>query len=140
MAEKYLVGIIKVPLSAFTFQPDVGREESRTIVKRLSNVFRRTRCRSQKWENHVKGLIDRDTFAAVLARLNCTEDQFRSTIHRREFPRVRLDGRILCLDGRHRLAAAKRAFGKGVWWPVKLYHAPPGMFHPLTPPHPNTGA
>ena len=79
MAEKYLVGIIKVPLSAFTFQPGVGREESHTIVKRLSNVFRRTRCRSQQWENHVKGLIDRDTFAAVLARLNCTEDQFRST-------------------------------------------------------------
>lgn len=95
MAEQYLVGIIKVPLSAFTYQPGVGREESRTIVKKLSNVFRQTRCRSRQWENHVKGLIDGDTLAAVLARLDCTEEQLRVTIYGGNYPRVRLHGQIL---------------------------------------------
>lgn len=134
MTEKHLVGIIRVPLSAFTYRPGIGREESRAITKRLANVFRKTPCQSHQWENHVKGLIDRPTLEAILATLHCTTEQLRATIPRREFPRVRLNGQILCLDGRHRLAAAKRAFGKGVWWPVKLYYAAPGRLK--TPPPP----
>ncbi|KAH8156302.1 hypothetical protein CIB48_g11946 [Xylaria polymorpha] len=52
------------------------------------------------------------------------EENFRSTVQTGKYPRVRLRKRIVCLDGRQRIAAARGKFGKRFWWPVKLYRDP----------------
>jgi hypothetical protein len=50
------------------------------------------------------------------------EAEFRRTVQTRRYPRIRdLRKSILCVDGRQRLAAARREFGKKSWWTAKLY-------------------
>ncbi|KAI3326657.1 hypothetical protein HD806DRAFT_532293 [Xylariaceae sp. AK1471] len=134
MTNQSLVGIIKVPLCAFTYEPEQGRAESPAIVKRLSDLFRKTRCRPSLWENHVKGRITSQTLEGILATLNFTQEQLHSTIYQGDYPLVHLKKEIICLDGRHRLAAARKVFGDKVWWPVKLYSTPlgPSSFHQTT--------
>lgn len=124
MAEEDIVGIIQVQLNAFTYQPKKGREEDPAIVKHLSDIFEREGCRPNLWGHHVKGEIDAATYSKLLTACGLSEDELRSTVKTGKHPRVRLRKRIVCLDGRQRIAAARAKFGKKFWWPVKLYRDP----------------
>ncbi len=124
MADKDIVGIIQVPLNAYTYQPDKGRDEDPAIVKHLSDIFEQEGCDPNLWEHHIKGEIDAATYSKLLTALGLSEDNFRSTLQTGRYPRVRLRKRIICLDGRQRIAAARGKFGKKFWWPVKLYRDP----------------
>ena len=41
MADEDIVGIIQVPLNAYTYQPGKGRDEDPAIVKHLSDIFKK---------------------------------------------------------------------------------------------------
>ncbi|KAF3768216.1 hypothetical protein M406DRAFT_75517 [Cryphonectria parasitica EP155] len=124
MIDQYLVGIIQVPLSSIRTEREVGRDEDQKIIKRLSTVFRRTPCRPQKWENHVKGLVDEKTLRSIQSTLGLTYDKLGATVRSGKYPKAHIRDRILCLDGKQRVAAARRIFGKDSWWTVKLYFVP----------------
>ncbi|KAI3339064.1 hypothetical protein F4824DRAFT_70186 [Ustulina deusta] len=124
MADEDIVGIIQVPLNAYTYQPGKGRDEDPAIVKHLSDIFKKEGCKPNLWEHHIKGEIDAATYGRLLIALGLSEDNFRSTVQTGKYPRVRLRKRIVCLDGRQRIAAARGKFGKRFWWPVKLYRDP----------------
>lgn len=126
MAEKYLVGIIQVPLDAFTTEVGVGREEDPRIIKKLSTLFRRTTCRPGRWENHVIGLIDDQTLANIMSVLGMSQSKFRDTVRWATYPKAYLQSCILCLDGKQRIAAARKVFGKMSWWTVRLYYVSEG--------------
>ncbi|KAI8626618.1 hypothetical protein F5Y19DRAFT_446352 [Xylariaceae sp. FL1651] len=124
MADEDIVGIIRVPLNAYTYQPGKGRDEDPEIVKHLSDIFKKEGCKPDLWEHHIKGEIDVATYSRLLIALGLSEDSFRSTVQTGKYPRVRLRKRIICLDGRQRIAAARGKFGTRFWWPVKLYRDP----------------
>ncbi|KAI1464283.1 uncharacterized protein F4812DRAFT_205785 [Daldinia caldariorum] len=121
MAEENIVGIIQVPLNAYTYQPGKGRDEDPAIVKHLSDIFKREGCKPDLWEHHIKGEIDATTYNRLLIALGLPEEKLRATVQTGQYPRVRLRKRIVCLDGRQRIAAARGEFGRRFWWPVKLY-------------------
>ncbi|KAK4107446.1 hypothetical protein N656DRAFT_802634 [Canariomyces notabilis] len=123
MADERIVGIIRVPLNAFTYQPGRGRGQDAAAVRRLSRLFGKD-CRPDKWEHHIKGEINAATYNRVLLALGISEAELRSTIQTGKYPLVPLRRCILCLDGRQRTAAARRRFGKNFYWPVKLYRNP----------------
>ncbi|KAI1207658.1 uncharacterized protein F4807DRAFT_469168 [Annulohypoxylon truncatum] len=121
MVDAEILGVVWVPLNAYTYQPDKGRDEDPVIVNHLSDIFGREGCKPELWEHHIKGEIDAATYSRLLIALGISEAQFRSTAGTGRYPRVRLRKRIVCLDGRQRIAAARGKFGKRFWWPVKLY-------------------
>lgn len=124
MADEDIIGIIRVPLNAYTYQPEKGRDKDPAIVKHLSGIFRKEGCKPDLWEHHIKGEVDAATYSSLLTSLGLSEDKLRSTAHTGNYPRVRLRKRIVCLDGRQRIAAARGRFGKDFWWPVKLFRNP----------------
>ncbi|KAI2604647.1 hypothetical protein GGR54DRAFT_448584 [Hypoxylon sp. NC1633] len=122
MSDKDIIGIIQVQLDAFTFQPNVGREKDKAIVKRLVSRFGTAPCEPEEWDHHVKGYVGPETYNKILSALGMSEDEFRRIVQARRYPRLRgLRRSILCLDGRQRLAAAREKFGNKFWWTVRLY-------------------
>lgn len=113
MADEDIVGIIQVPLNGYTYQASKGRDEDPAIVKHLSDIFKEG-CKPDLWEHHIKGEIDAAMYSRLLIALGLSEDKFRSTVQTGRYPRVRLRKRIVCLDGRQRIAAARGMFGKEV--------------------------
>ncbi|KAH8744768.1 hypothetical protein F5883DRAFT_376209, partial [Diaporthe sp. PMI_573] len=124
MADEDIIGVIQVPLNAYTYQPGKGRDEDPAIVKHLSAVFNKEGCNPDQWEHHIKGEVDAATYSRLLIALGLSEGKFRNTVRTGMYPRVRLRKRIVCLDGRQRIAAARVKFGSKFWWPVKLYRDP----------------
>jgi hypothetical protein len=121
MAEKYLIGIIQVPLCAFRAEVGVGRDEDEKLVTRLSRVFERTPCRPEIWENHVKGLVDWSTITNILSTLGLSYRKLRDTVHWAKYPKAYLRDSIICIDGNQRIGAARRLSGENSWWTVRLY-------------------
>jgi len=118
------IGIIQVPIDAFDFIPGVGRELHSPIVDELAHLFQRVRCRPKKWEHHVKGSINFGTYCEILAALKFSRQQLQETARRGPtYHKVSLPPKsIICLNGKHRLAAANREFGKRYFWTVRLYY------------------
>lgn len=121
MADEDIIGIIRVPLNAYTYQPGKGRDKDPAIVKHLSDVFNKEGCNPDQWEHHIKGEVDAATYGRLLIALGLSEDKLRNAAQTGKYPRVRLRKRIVCLDGRQRIAAARGKFSKDFWWPVKLF-------------------
>lgn len=122
-----LVGIIQVPLSAFIYDPFVGRGRHPTLVKKLMRVFRRTGCRPHLSENHVQGLVDAKTLSYINSKLQISGEDLLATINTSgSYPSIMLERRILCMDGQQRTAAAEKMFGLEYRWTVRLYSATRG--------------
>lgn len=90
MADKYLVGIIQVPLSTFTMELNVGRSEDQKIIEKLSKIFRRTAFQPEKWENHIKGLIDGQTLADIVSSLSLSYRILRGTVCWLKYPKAHI--------------------------------------------------
>ncbi len=122
------IGIIQVPVDAFDFPPGVGRDLDSAIVDKLAHLFQRVRCRPKKWEHHVKGLVSLRTYYEILTALNFSSQQLQETVTRGPmYHKVSLPPKsIICLQGKHRLAAASKELGKRYFWTVRLYY-PIGM-------------
>lgn len=126
MAEKYLIGIIQVPLCAFRTESAVERDEDEELVAGLQRVFERTPCEPEDWDNHIKGLVEWPTITDILSTLGFSYPKLRDTIRWAQYPKVYLRGVITCLDGVQRIGAGKECFDENMWWPVKLYYVSKG--------------
>lgn len=117
------VGIIQVPIEAFEYLPGVGRDLDHQVVNNLTHLFRRVKCHPKSWVHHVAGLIDVRTYYEILTALTLSRQQFSKTVNKgAEYRRLSLQAKsIICLQGKHRLAAAKKVFGKQYFWTVRLY-------------------
>lgn len=133
-----IVGIIQVPLSAFAYDPYVGRGHDPAVVKQLERVFRRTRCAPKKPSNHAEGAIDRETLRVILSKLQVSLTDLRTAVTNGRHPKVWLPPCILCIDGKQRIAAAKARFGEKYWWTARLFYCKDGRSPEttLTVPHP----
>lgn len=121
MTEKYLVGIIQVPLSAFLEEVVVGRHEDPKIARRLEGIFKREGCESEKASNHIRGLVDFPTIKTILSALGFSYRKLQDTVWRGKYPKACIRGGILCIDGKQRICAARKLFGEHSWWTVRLY-------------------
>ncbi|KAI6425725.1 hypothetical protein MCOR21_007076 [Pyricularia oryzae] len=116
-----------VPLSAFIYDPFVGRGRHPTLVKKLMRVFRRTGCRPHLSENHVQGLVDAKTLSYINSKLQISGEDLLATINTSgSYPSIMLERRIFCMDGQQRTAAAEKMFGLEYRWTVRLYFATRG--------------
>ena len=115
-----IVGIIQVPLDAFTYQPGEGRGQDEAVTKLLYDLFEKD-CRPNEWSHYIKGEVDAEIYNGILLALSYSEDELRNTVQTGKYPQLPIRECILCLDGRQRIAAARRRFGTDFWWPVKLY-------------------
>ncbi|TLD17860.1 uncharacterized protein PgNI_01100 [Pyricularia grisea] len=124
----------RVPLSAFIYDPFVGRGRHPTLVKKLMRVFRRTGCRPHLRENHVQGLVDARTLSRINNRLQISGENLLPTINTGgSHPTIKLKRCILCMDGQQRIAAAEKMFGLEYTWTVRLYSATRGSPHNRNP-------
>ncbi|KAK0702714.1 hypothetical protein B0H67DRAFT_558329 [Lasiosphaeris hirsuta] len=115
---------LEVPIDVFDFPSSVGRELHSPTVNKLRRLFQKVRCRPKKWEHHVKGLVNYRTYCEILTALRLTRQQFEETAKRGvKYHKVLLPAKsIVCLKGKHRLAAASREFGSHYFWTVQLYY------------------
>lgn len=115
-----IVGIIQVPLDAFTYPPGEGRGEDAAVIKLLYDLFEKD-CRPNEWSHYIKGEVDTEIYNGIVLALSTSEAELRNTVHTGRYPQLPIRECILCLDGRQRIAAARRRFGTDFWWPVKIY-------------------
>ena len=81
-------------------------------VKRLEHTFKDD-CRRLLSENYISAIVDRTIF-----------DRTEKHIEEGLLVKVRFDPsfRLLCLNGKHRIAAAREVLhGQDRWWSVTLY-------------------
>lgn len=122
-----LVNIIQVPLSAFIYNPFVGRGRYPTFVKKLMRVFRKTGCRPHLSENHVQNLVDAKTLSYINSKLQMLGEDLLATINiNGNYPSIMLEQRIFCMDGQQRTATTEKMFGLEYRWTVRLYSATRG--------------
>lgn len=76
----------------------------------------------------MEGLVDLRTYYVILTELKLSREQFQKTATRgSKHPKVNLPpNSIVCLQGKHRLAAARKRYGKRFLWTVRI-HYPRGM-------------
>lgn len=123
-----LLGFARVPNSAFIFN-ELTRGEDKDAIRRLDRVYRRTGCRPDDEGNCVIGVVDTKALRKICSAIGVSDDGVRRKLRSQPPPRIDLRRCIICVDGRQRVAAAKRRYGtRAPWWTVKLYFAPRGIF------------
>ncbi|KAF2028953.1 hypothetical protein EK21DRAFT_68608 [Setomelanomma holmii] len=106
---KSFAGIARIDLGKLSFETAL-RKEHRTLsekaVTRLQSVFELEGCRRLEEDNYVEGLISRD----------------RPPQDVDDVLRLEVDNSIQCLNGMHRIFAARKHLDNNDrWWVVKLY-------------------
>jgi hypothetical protein len=126
---KQYLGTARIDLSCLQafieddFRPNQPRDDrsEKMRVKRLVRIFAFEGCLRLEPEHHVDALISQSELNEALKLSSKTPDDLRS----KGIP-PKLDFRpskqLKCLNGRHRLKAAKKVLEKGDdWWVVDLY-------------------
>ena len=125
-----LVGIVRCPVSLLVPYGS-GRLPQPQGVERLARLFNATKCNPRSERNHIQGIVTTNDLESILATLGTTKGRLADTIQSGNYPFI-TKHHIACLDGRHRLAAAKRkpfscwvvkllcVNGKWVDFPLKL--------------------
>ena len=104
-----LLGRAKVMLSSVAFHTEDDQYQvSKKRVTTLLKIFRKQGCARTREENHISALINKDVYLGLER-----EDGFLKIGQEK----------IVCLKGRHRLAAARIHFTSTCehWWSVSLY-------------------
>jgi hypothetical protein len=111
--ETQFLGSAQIMLSSLIFhEEDTQFEVSTDRVNALVSIFKTDGCERTKKQNHISAFIDK----YIYCRLKHKKHEF-----------LNLPIPIICLNGRHRIAAAKLYFlPENQWWSVSLYSE--GMF------------
>jgi uncharacterized protein YnzC (UPF0291/DUF896 family) len=117
-------GTVRVRLDNLAFCEETCGALDEKKKRRLKQIFTFQGCLRLKPENHVQALISEAQLQHALQSSQRTEDQIRQqprevTPVELSFP---LDFELVCLNGQHRIAAAKELlFSRDRWWCVDLY-------------------
>ncbi|KAF2680659.1 hypothetical protein K458DRAFT_311083, partial [Lentithecium fluviatile CBS 122367] len=123
-----LLGIARLRLSDLSFQEtlrsDEHREELDKDTLRLLNVFKLDGCLRFSEENFVDALIEDGSFCEALIRAGLDRPTFKKVTTQcspREIPSLQVLQPVECLNGMHRIQAAKRFLDRNdQWWIVRL--------------------
>ena len=120
--ERAYVGKAKVALLDLVFdtsEVNAARPLDHRNVARLVKVFQLEGCLRLEPEHHIPALIQKSTLDDSLHALDLNPALL--TTYGEPF-RLTVDKPLLCLHGRHRLAAAKEHLSpEDKWWVVDLY-------------------
>jgi hypothetical protein len=125
-----LLGVARIDLKRLEFKVALRknhRAESLKSKRRLLEVFELEGCRRLEEENFVEALITNDTLENALHRSGLSEGSFKVNSLAAiqgvgSIPKLDLDCAIQCLNGMHRVSAAKQYLDNNdQWWVVKLY-------------------
>jgi hypothetical protein len=118
------IAIIKVGLESLEFWD--GREVDQSIVRNLVEIFQKSPygCDREHDLHVIKGHVDPNDLDHILELSNLTLEDLQTSLDSQGFrPRIETGNlKIRCLDGRHRVEAAKCfLIPSDLWWTVKLY-------------------
>ena len=121
---KAFCGSIQCLLSALRFE-DITiapRQYDHTNVSRLVQVFKDVGCKRPPEENHVAALISTERLQQIREEIS-EENRGGRKAKDQDMQSVSRNGlSLLCLQGRHRIEAAKRFLHPDDrWWMVDLY-------------------
>ena len=128
--EDHLFGVARIDLDKLHFDeaiPNGHREKSKKIQAKLLNVFELEGCQRTEQEHFVDALITRQCLSDALVAHGKTIETFRESCnlsHKtlRDVIWLKPIESLRCLNGLHRIAAAKRFLNKNdKWWTVRLY-------------------
>jgi hypothetical protein len=121
--DKYLVGRVRVPLPSITFQDEVeARLFDIPIVENPIKLFAKgRRCKKDKLQNHISAIISPIELDVILYTSGLTRDDLRDSLVVGVYPTVSTLSKIYCLNGRHRIEAAKDLPAHESLWTVALY-------------------
>jgi len=117
---KRVLGVVRADINALEFVG--GRQKDPKIVDNLKEHFQRARCRRFIPDNYIPVLITITELRKALRASGLNEQAFQTPAKDGSFflktaPRQNLK----CLEGRHRIEAAKQILPPGDhWWTFKL--------------------
>src|SRR5438045_1384574 len=115
-------GSARVPIQNLIFSNGC-RELSQSNVHRLVDIFYTQDCLRCDWENRINVVISKSELAIVLEASHLTSKEL--LIHRDDDEPPLLivpDGiQFTCLEGRHRIEAARRFLFDDAWWTVNIH-------------------
>ena len=119
---EHFLGSAKIFLEHLHFQKDKGEYNlDQKNVARLQKVFELEGCLRLNPEHHVPVLIDLETLEQSLDQSQIRRGELFTSVIPPELilPRNHV---VLCLHGRHRIAAARNLLlASDRWWTVDLY-------------------
>ncbi|EED23183.1 conserved hypothetical protein [Talaromyces stipitatus ATCC 10500] len=120
-SRKYL-GTAKIDLDHISFHPDSSPTIDPKNIDRLREIFRSEGCRRYEIQNHITGVVSRESLQAALRAAHKAQDELITTTPQ-SIPHLQFSaGQVLCLHGQHRVrAGAEVLLGEDRWWTVDLY-------------------
>jgi hypothetical protein len=118
-------GIVRAPLHALKFGHGIVAARHRDLsyenVIRLQKIYEQVGCSRLQEENFINAVIEDDDLTVALSLHGMSLDDMRSLQWPRDAPTLHLDN-IQCLDGMHRIEAARRFLNENdKWWIVRLF-------------------
>lgn len=116
------LGSACIYLDHLSFEDPPVRDLDEKNVDRLFNIFKIEGCKRYERMNHVLVLIEHHDLKRTLRANNISSTQ----IKREDPPFIKLSDNfsLVCLHGRHRLAAAKLFLKpREQWWVVDVFRA-----------------
>lgn len=120
----FFVGVVCVPIVNLKFTaPDrqLARLEKSGDVLKLVDIFRETGFNPSRPAIQIFGIVSPPTFQSILSCSRLSQDRLFQTILDDEFPTIRGNFNILCVEGRRRIEAARLFLGNDAWWTFKLH-------------------
>lgn len=122
--DRHFQGYARVKLDNIDF--DSGRDLDDRNVNRLIDIFKSQGCKRESTANAISVLVQRSAIEEALARQGSSSLAVHSIVPA-QLPY--LNAKVLCLQGKHRIHAARKVLPYGDWWwTVKIFDS--GMtFH-----------
>lgn len=126
----YLFGVARIDLNKLRFDdaiPNGHRESSKKIQVKLLNIFKLEGCQRMEQEHFVDALITQECLSDALVSHGKTIEAFKESCNLsygslHDVIWLKPTEPLRCLNGLHRIAAAKRFLNKNDrWWTVRLY-------------------
>jgi hypothetical protein len=128
MKSEFFIGIARIHLDKLSFHDALSKQhraESEKATARLLSVFQLEGCQRLEENNFIDALISEGRLDSALATAGVTREQFRGEAILRtadEALELHPEHDIQCLNGLHRILAAKKFLDNNdQWWTVKLY-------------------
>ena len=117
--DRHFQGYARVKLENIDF--DSGRDLDDQNMNRLVGIFKLQGCKRESTANAISVLVER----SVIGKEHAQQGSSSSAVHSIIPARLPfLDAKVLCLQGKHRIYAARKFLPYGDWWwTVKIFDA-----------------
>ncbi|KAF2259650.1 hypothetical protein CC78DRAFT_410437, partial [Lojkania enalia] len=119
----------------FALRQKEHREKSKRAQAHLLDVFALGGCRREEEENFIDAIVETSVFESAVESAGLCKETFKAItseakLRPSELPKLRISRPVDCLNGLHRVAAAKNFLDRNDrWWIVRLYSKGTETFH-----------